>query len=369
MRHTGRWSVQDCTPTPEHGNDKNTPPSTPCPLCPLWLKKHLQQEPTMHPFAPYIQILGKGRHGSRSLTQDEARVAMGMILDDVATPEQIGAFLMLIRVREETPEEAAGFVQAVRARIDLPMDMPAPAIDWGSYAGKRRHLPWFLLAARLLAQHGLPVFMHGDTGEAADRLYTQNVLAALGMPVAQSFREAHEHLASSHFAYLPLTAFAPGIKRLIQLRDLLGLRSPVHSVARMLNPLGAPLSVHGIFHRGYEHIHQRAACLLGEPAVLVFKGEGGEAEINPEMSTTLFISHAQEGGQTDWTPRLERRQLKPEQLAHAHLRAVWNGERNDIYGEAAVISTLAAVLFALGRADAQDQAQASALAQSWWEIR
>lgn len=321
----------------------------------------------MHPFAPYIQILGNGRHGSRSLTQDEARVAMGMILDGAATPEQIGAFLMLIRVREETHEEAAGFVQAVRARIDLPMDMPVPSIDWGSYAGKRRHLPWFLLAARLLAQHELPVFMHGSAGESADRLYTHSALAALGIPVAHSFNEAHSHLAASNFAFLPLEDFAPGIKRLMQLRDLLGLRSPVHSVARMLNPLGAPLSVHGIFHRGYEHIHQRAACLLGEPAVLVFKGEGGEAEINPEMSTELFISHAQEGGQTNWTPRLERRQLKPEQLDPAHLRAVWNGERNDIYGEAAVISTLAAVLFALGRADSQ--AQASTLAQSWWEAR
>jgi anthranilate phosphoribosyltransferase len=321
----------------------------------------------MHPFAPYIQILGKGRHGSRSLTQDEARVAMGMILDGAATPEQIGAFLMLIRIREETPAEAAGFVQAIRQRIELPSYCAPPAIDWGSYAGKRRHLPWFLLAVRLLAQHGLPVFMHGDTGESADRLYTQNALAALDMPVAQSFSEAHEHLMASHFSYLPLTAFAPGIKRLMQLRDLLGLRSPVHSVARMLNPLGAQLSVHGIFHRGYETIHQQAACLLNEPSVLVFKGEGGEAEINPEMASELFISHAQEGEQVPWPALLERRQIKPEQLEPTHLRAVWNGECNDVYGEAAVLSTLAAVLFALGRA--ASQAEAVALAQTWWRAR
>lgn len=348
----------------------------------------------MHPFAPYIQILGKGRHGSRSLTQDEARAAMGMILDGAATPEQIGAFLMLIRVREETPEEAAGFVQAVRdrfvwnesgiaarqarrgrlkdephPRIALPAETLAvtPVIDWGSYAGKRRHLPWFLLAVRLLANNGLPVFMHGDTGESEDRLYTQNALSALGIPVAQSFNEAQEQLAASHFAYLPLTVFAPGIKRLMLLRELLGLRSPVHSVARMLNPLGAPLSVHGIFHRGYEHIHQQAACLLNEPSVLVFKGEGGEAEINPEMASELFISHATQGEQIPWQPLLERRQIKPEQLAPAHLRAVWDGERSDIYGEAAVIATLAAVLLALGRADAQ--ADAVALARTWWDAR
>jgi anthranilate phosphoribosyltransferase len=333
----------------------------------------------MHPFAPFIQILGKGRHGSRSLTQDEACAAMGMILDGAAIPEQIGAFLMLIRVREETPQEAAGFVQAVRdrfvwsesgiavrqarrggltdephPRIELPMDMPIPAIDWGSYAGKRRHLPWFLLAARLLAQHELPVFMHGSTGESADRLYTHSALAALGIPVAQSFNEAHEHLTASNFAFLPLEAFAPGIKRLMQLRDLLGLRSPVHSVARMLNPLGALLSVHGIFHRGYEVIHQRAACLLNEPTVLVFKGEGGEAEINPEMATELYISHGTEATQIHWEPTLERRQIKPEQLDPAHLLAVWEGRASDVYGEAAVIATLAVVLQALGRANTQE---------------
>ena len=321
----------------------------------------------MHPFAPFIQILGKGRHGSRSLTQDEARAAMGMILDGAARPEQIGAFLMLIRIREETPDEAAGFVQALRQRIRLPHNAITPTIDWGSYAGKRRHLPWFLLAARLLAQNGLPVLMHGTAGESADRLYTEQVLDALNMPVAQSLDAACDLLAASGLAFVPMESFAPELKRLLQLRELLGLRSPLHSVARMLNPLGAPLSVHGIFHRGFEIIHQQTAMLLDDPGVLVFKGEGGEAEINPEMHSELFISHAKDGAQIAWPPLLERRQLKPERLDPAHLQAVWQGEASDIYGEAAVISTLAAVLYALGRADSPHSAVQ--LAQTWWHSR
>ncbi len=382
----------------------------------------------MHPFAPFIQILGKGRHGSRSLTQDEARAAMGMILDGAATPEQVGAFLMLIRVREETPEEAAGFVQAVRdrfvwnesgiavrqarrgrlkdelhPRIAVPEGMPMPAvaplIDWGSYAGKRRHLPWFLLAARLLAQNGLPVLMHGTEGEAEDRLYTRDALSAMGIPIADSIATAGEQLALSGFAFLPLETFAPGLKRLMELRDLLGLRSPVHSVARMLNPLGAPLSVHGIFHRGYEAIHQQAACLLsqstpprvpegpargrddtmttntpspragraGKGTVIVFKGEGGEAEVNPEMVTEVYGCRAAMADQSTWPPLLERRQLKPEHIDPRHLAAVWDGSANDVYGEAAVIATLAVVLRALDRAGSQDAA--IALARRWWASR
>ncbi|MEW5838603.1 MAG: glycosyl transferase family protein [Pseudomonadota bacterium] len=318
----------------------------------------------MHPFAPIIQILGKGRHGSRSLTQDEARTAMSMILDGQATPEQIGAFLMLIRIREETSEEAAGFVQALRERIDKPADGITPAIDWGSYAGKRRHLPWFLLAARLLAQNGLPVLMHGTAGESADRLYTEQVFHTLNIPVAQSLDAACDLLADGGFAFVALESFAPELKRLLQLRELLGLRSPLHSVARMLNPLGAPLSVHGIFHRGFELIHQRSAVLLDDPGVLVFKGEGGEAEINPEMDSELFISQAADCAQIAWPPLLERRQVKPERLVPAHLQAVWQGEANDIYGEAAIISTMAAVLHALGRADSPQSAVQ--MAQAWW---
>ena len=69
---------------------------------------------TEHAFAPYVRALGKGKRGSRSLSQDEARDAMSMILHQQVEPEQLGAFLMLLRLKEETPGELAGFVEAVR---------------------------------------------------------------------------------------------------------------------------------------------------------------------------------------------------------------------------------------------------------------
>ena len=72
---------------------------------------------TEHPFAEFIKILGKGKKGSRDLTQDEAYRAMQMILSDQVQPIQLGAFLMLMRIKEETREELAGFVQAVREHL------------------------------------------------------------------------------------------------------------------------------------------------------------------------------------------------------------------------------------------------------------
>ena len=67
---------------------------------------------TEHPFAQYVRILGKGKSGSRSMTREEARAAMGMILDQQVEPEQLGAFLMLLRMKEEAPEELAGLFVA-----------------------------------------------------------------------------------------------------------------------------------------------------------------------------------------------------------------------------------------------------------------
>ena len=65
-------------------------------------------------FSEYIKIIGKGQKGSRSLTREEAYHAMKMVLADKVTGEQRGAFLMLLRTREETPEEVIGFIDACR---------------------------------------------------------------------------------------------------------------------------------------------------------------------------------------------------------------------------------------------------------------
>ncbi|TXL01487.1 glycosyl transferase, partial [Methylococcaceae bacterium HT1] len=111
---------------------------------------------TEHPFAEFIRILGKGKKGSRPLTQDEAYHAMRMILAGEVEEIQLGAFLMLMRVKEETPEELAGFVLAVRETLPR-ISTDIADLDWSAYAGKRRHLPWYILSSLLLAENGIKV--------------------------------------------------------------------------------------------------------------------------------------------------------------------------------------------------------------------
>jgi anthranilate phosphoribosyltransferase len=329
---------------------------------------HHEQTPRPeHPFAPFIRILGKGKKGSRPLTREEAYQAMKMIMADEVLPVQLGAFLMLMRVKEETPEELAGFVLAAREAGNLASDKVIVDLDWSSYAGKRRHLPWFLLSALLLAENHITVFMHGSSGHSADRLYTQNMLSYLGLNAASSIEQARLQLEQQHFSYLSLEHFCPKLHEIIELRPIMGLRSPVHTLVRLLNPFNAKYSIQGIFHPGYRPVHQQAAALLQQPHAAVLKGEGGETERNPDMECLVQSVHNGELSDENWPALFPRRHMKPDQLDPKQLALFWQGSSKDEFAEASVIGTAAVALKLLGKADTQEQAHQ--LASDYWLAR
>ena len=320
-----------------------------------------------HPFAEFIKILGKGKRGSRPLTQDEAYRAMKMIMTDQVEPIQLGAFLMLMRVKEETQEELAGFVTAARESFQHPTQSTQVDLDWSSYAGKRRHLPWFLLATLLLAENDIRVFMHGAEGHTEGRIYTRNVLKVLGIEYATSIEQSVRQLQQHHFSYLSLEHICPKLYDMINLRPLMGLRSPVHTLVRLLNPFNAEHSIQGIFHPSYRQVHQKAALLLNQPHMAVLKGEGGETERNPDMECLVQSIHHHELSEEHWPAIFPRRHIKPDVLDPKQLALLWRGEISDEFAEATIIGTTAIALKLLGKADTQQQAEV--LAKDYWASR
>lgn len=322
-----------------------------------------------HPFAKYVAILARGKTKTRPLTVDEAQDSMSMILSGQAEREQIGAFLMLLRLKEETPEEIAGFTLGTRSVFDLPDVMPAVDIDWSSYAGKRIQLPWFILSALALAGAGFRVFMHGTDGHTPGRVYTQETLEQLGVPISPDLTQAAGQLVSHNFAYAPLEALSPILRDLIQLRPILGLRSPVHSFARMLNPFNASMMTQGIFHRGFMDVHAGAAILLNQPHMSVFRGEGGEFERRPNKPTVVCSTHgANEPVEENW-PALVSNPHQPADtvMDTTELAKVWSGQSDNEYGVAAVTGSMAIALKTMGRA--QNVKAAQSMAEDIWADR
>lgn len=319
-----------------------------------------------HPFAQFVRILGKGKKGSRALTEDEAYQAMKMIMKGDVLDVQLGAFLMLLRVKEESAEELLGFVRAVRESLHAPAGLRVD-LDWSSYAGKRRHLPWYLFSIFLLAQKGHRVLVHGASGHTVDRIYSEDVLQDLGIPVAHNWDECAQQLDTQRFSYFPLRDLCPRLHQIIELRNIMGLRSPVHTLSRLINPASAPCVIQGIFHPGYRPVHQVAALALGYRRVDVIKGEAGEIERNPDIE--CLVQSVRDGQLVDetWPALFQRRHVKEESLDLANFVAVWRGTAKHEYGEASVVGTLAIALKLTGDADSQEDAQAQA--QALWDER
>jgi anthranilate phosphoribosyltransferase len=321
-----------------------------------------------HPFAKYVRIIGRGPNLSRPLTEDEAFDAMRLILEDRVEPLQLGAFLCVLRVREEVPEEGAGMVRAIRHDIVVPADAPPVELDWSSYAGKLRQLPWFLLSALLLAQAGVRLFMHGTEGHTPGRIYARQALQALGVPIAGSLGEAAAHLGAANFAFLPLAVLCPRLQEIIDLKPIIGLRTPANTFGRVINPFAAPYEMQAIFHPGYRDIHRQTSRLLGQPHMAVFKGEGGEAERRPHKP--VLVQSLDDGALSDedWPALLAGTTVEADaDMDLARLGALWRGEAEDVYGRAAVTGTAAIALRLLGRAGSA--AEAEARAADMWEGR
>jgi anthranilate phosphoribosyltransferase len=308
-------------------------------------------------FAGYVATLGRGPGRARPLTRDEAADAMAMLLDGQVAPVQVGAFLMLLRYRGEDAAEIAGMVQAARVTMALPG--VAAALDWPSYgAGTSRGAPWFLLAALALGQAGFAVLMHG-TNEFSGGMTVPDALRRLGLAPAAGGGEAAASLARHGFAYVAAASLSPEFAGLLGLRRLLGLRSPLNTVARLLNPAGALAGVDGVFHPPYIETHMAAAEALGRQRLLVLKGGGGEAERNPAKPVSIHVWDKGKGRSVQTLPALCAAALPAPEPDPA---AVWSGQARHPAIEARIVATIALGLLALRQG-------ADAEAQTLWESR
>jgi anthranilate phosphoribosyltransferase len=294
-------------------------------------------------FATYVATLGRGPGRSRALTRAEAADAMRLLLSGQAHPMQVGAFLMLLRYRGEDPSEIAGLVDGTSDSVRLPGAVAD--LDWPSYgAGRTRGAPWFLLSALALAASGTRVLMHG-TNEFSGGMSVERALASIGIAPCETRDEVAARLDAENFAYVPARVLCPSLSDLLGTRRLLGLRSPVNTVARLLNPAGAAASVDGVFHPPYIETHLAAAEFLGRQRLLVLKGGGGEAERNPLRDVPAYLwadGHRSEILLPALTPA-------PCAAAEPDIAAVWRGETRHAVVEARIVATIALGLLAMGK--------------------
>ena len=124
-------------------------------------------------------LIGQVAQG-RPLSEAEAERAFDIIMSGNATPAQMGAFLMALRVRGETVEEITGAARIMRSKA-LPIEAPPDAIDTCGTGGDGAGT-WNIstAAAIVVAGAGVPVAKHGNRA-LSSKSGAADVLAALGV--------------------------------------------------------------------------------------------------------------------------------------------------------------------------------------------
>ncbi|WP_218352320.1 glycosyl transferase family protein [Alteromonas lipotrueiana] len=318
------------------------------------------------PFSEFIKIIGKGKKGSRSLTREEAFTAMKMVLKQKVTGEQRGAFLMLLRTREETPDEICGFLDACRALENQAVKALPATLDIGCYAGKRRQLPWYLLAVACLAKEGIPIFLHGAQEPGSGRLYASHVLPQLGLTPVGNVAQAANQLQSHCATYLDLGLVLPALNDIIKLREVFGLRSCANTLGRLLNPSAAPYSVQGVFHTHLDDKHGQVNQAFEHYDALCFRGDGGDPEVNSERETTLFITRAQNTAEVTLPMTENGWAMKDKTMNVDDMLRYWQGDITHKYAEHSVLPSLISYLMLINQLD---YTQAAAKANSMWQNR
>jgi len=230
----------------------------------------------------YIKDIGRGKEGARALSRAQATDLMGQILDGRVTDLEIGGFCLAMRIKGETPEEMAGFLDATRARL-APLSCPdAPPVVLPSYNGARKLPVLTPLLALLLARRGLPVLVHGTATESV-RVHAPTVFAALGLAPATPTTPVR----AGQVTLLDTAALNPALQRLLDVRRVVGLRNPAHSLVKLLNPTAGRALVVGSYTHPEYAVSMAQTFELTRADALLLRGTEGEPVADPRRAPQI----------------------------------------------------------------------------------
>ena len=226
----------------------------------------------------YIKEIGRGARGAKALDRAQAADLLGQVLDGQVSDLEVGAFCVAMRIKGETVEEMCGFLDAVQERIAR---FPAcaggqPLVVLPSYNGARKLPVLTPLLALLLAREGCSVLLHGMRTEAR-RVLASEVLEALDIQALT----APNQIASGTVAHIATGALLPGLARLLAVREAIGLRTPAHSLVKLITPSAGPaLLVASYTHAEYFELLGATFAARGMHALLS-RGLEGEVAADP----------------------------------------------------------------------------------------
>jgi anthranilate phosphoribosyltransferase len=297
----------------------------------------------------------------RDLTMAEARDVMMEIMQGQATPAQIGAFLVALRMKGETTDEIAGCAQAMRENaIAVKPKRDALVDTCGTGGDGSGTFNISTTVAFIAAGAGIAVAKHGNRS-VSSRCGSADLLQALGVNVELSADQAARCIDEVGIGFLFAPLFHPAMKHALPPRQEIGLRTIFNLLGPLSNPAGTTRQLVGVYDPDLTETVAQVLLALGSEHAFVVHGADGLDELSVTGSNK--VSQLRDGQVETFT--IDPRELGLPQARLSDLsggsaeenaattRALLNGDKGP--KRDVVLLNAAAALVAGGKAASLDE--------------
>lgn len=293
----------------------------------------------------------------KSLSLEEAKRVMDLMLGGQATQAQIGAFLTGLRMKGETLDEIVGCATVLRDRAEHISPKAENYVDIvGTGGDGSNSFNISTTSAFVAAGAGVPIAKHGNRA-ISSKSGSGDVLEALGVNIMSEPSQVEKAVEEVGIGFMFAQVFHKSMRNVSQARSEMGIRSIFNILGPLSNPSGAQNQVIGVFNPDLTEVFAQAMRMMGVQRALVVNARDGMDEISTASDTV--VSEIKDGRVVNYilTPEefgFERTILECLQGGDAKTNAAITmdilkgstGHRRDI-----VLLNAAATIYVSGRAD------------------
>jgi len=217
----------------------------------------------------------------RDLSQESARDVMRTIMAGEATPGQIGAFLVALRIKGETADEIAGCAEAMREHVLVVRPARTDLVDTAGTGGDGAGTFNISTAAALVAAAaGAGVAKHGNRAVSSSS-GSADVLEALGFNLELPPETIARSIDELGFGFLFAPTHHPAMRHAAPVRRELATRTVFNVLGPLTNPAGARAQVVGVYAPELVPTIAEVLARLGAERAFVVHGAAGVDELSP----------------------------------------------------------------------------------------
>jgi anthranilate phosphoribosyltransferase len=237
------------------------------------------------------------------LDSQDTTWAMDQVMSGVATPAQVSAFVVALRVKGETPAEIAGLAEGLLSHA-CRVHVPQRAVDVVGTGGDQAHtVNISTMAALVAAAAGAPVIKHGNRA-ASSQCGTADVLEALGVVINLGPEQVARCVAEAGIGFCFAPLFHPALRHAAAVRREIGVPTAFNFLGPLINPAQPEAALVGCADLRMAPVMAQVLAGRGVSA-LVVRGDDGLDEITTTTTTSVWVV---EGG------AVRRDQVDPDAL-------------------------------------------------------